>query len=352
MKALVVITGRGLGGDAVIANNIIEGLEAKGVECEIALDESAPGLLFKKKKRTWHKIKIPQAGGHAATKASSIKAAFKMLVATFKVRSLIKKLDVDLVVGVIGGGAIVGSVGAKLARKPGVSIISTPLDSKVCPKLNPCFVLPEMMRLLPSELPKNIEATLYPLSEGVGSGDSKVAFEKLKEYPKFDENKKTILFSSGSSIFKGIIDGANNFAKFSDDYNILLVGLPLKEEYLDDLDENIIYLGYIDWMSHLLTFLDLAVLTDDGVLLEETLASKLPIVTVTKVKWGRYHNMAGVFKGAIIESDIDHLNENIFKAFDEFDELKKNAVKYSKEALETKSSLASKMIDCVKNSNF
>lgn len=61
MKALIVITGRGLGGDSVIAYNIIEGLEAKGVQCEIALDESAPGLLFKKKGRTWHKIKIPQA---------------------------------------------------------------------------------------------------------------------------------------------------------------------------------------------------------------------------------------------------------------------------------------------------
>ena len=134
MKALIVITGRGLGGDSVIAYNIIEGLEAKGVQCEIALDESAPGLLFKKKGRTWHKIKIPQAGGHAATKASSVKAAFKMLTATFKARSLIKKLGVDIVVGVIGGGAIVGSVGAKLAGKPGVSIISTPLDSKICPK--------------------------------------------------------------------------------------------------------------------------------------------------------------------------------------------------------------------------
>ena len=226
MKALIVITGRGLGGDSVIAYNIIEGLEAKGVQCEIALDESAPGLLFKKKGRTWHKIKIPQAGGHAATKASSIKAAFKMLTATFKARSLIKKLNVDFVVGVIGGGAIVGSVGAKLAGKPGISIISTPLDSKICPKFNQCYSLPEMKYFLPEQLPKNIEHTLYPLSEGVGNGDYKIALEKLKESPKFDENKKTILFSSGSSIFKGIINGANNFAKITDEYNILLVGLP------------------------------------------------------------------------------------------------------------------------------
>ncbi len=348
MKALVVITGRGLGGDAVIANNIIEGLEDNGVQCEIALDESAPGLLFKKKGRTWHKIRIPQAGGHAATKASSIKAAFKMLTATFRARSLIKKLDVDLVVGVIGGGAIVGSVGAKLARKPAVSVIATPLDSKICPKFNKCFSLPEMKHFLPEQLPKNIENVLYPLDDDVGRGDSKIALEKLKESPKFDENKKTILFSSGSSIFKGIIKGANNFAKITDDYNILLVGLPLKEGYLDNLDDGVIYLGYIDWMSHLLSYLDLAVLTDDGILLEETLASQIPIVTVTKVKWGRYHNMAGVYKGAIIESDIDNLNDNIFKAFDEFDSLKKNAIKYSKESLDAKSKLAKKMVDVVK----
>ena len=348
MKALVVITGRGLGGDAVISNNIIEGLEDKGVQCEIALDESAPGLLFKKKGRTWHKIRIPQAGGHAATKASSIKAAFKMLTATFRARSLIKKLDVDLVVGVIGGGAIVGSVGAKLARKPAVSVIATPLDSKICPKFNKCFALPEMKYFLPEQLPKNIENILYPLDDDVGRGDSKIALEKLKESPKFDENKKTILFSSGSSIFKGIIKGANNFAKITDDYNILLVGLPLKEGYLDNLDDGVIYLGYIDWMSHLLSYLDLAVLTDDGILLEETLASQIPIVTVTKVKWGRYHNMAGVYKGAIIESDIDNLNDNIFKAFDEFDSLKKNAIKYSKESLDAKSKLAKKMVDVVK----
>ncbi|WP_299525574.1 glycosyltransferase [uncultured Methanobrevibacter sp.] len=348
MKALVIITGRGLGGDAVIANNIIEGLEAKGIQCEIALDESAPGLLFKKKGRTWHKIKIPQAGGHAATKATAIKAAFKMISATFKARRLIKKLNADFVVGVIGGGAIVGSVGAKLARKPAVSIVATPLDSKICPKFNQSFALPEMSYLLPENLPKNLDKTLYPLKEGVGDGNPNVALEKLKESSKFDENKKTILFSSGSSIFKGIIEGANNFSKITDDYNILLVGLPLKEDYLDELDENVIYLGYIDWMNHLLTYLDLAVLTDDGVLLEETLASELPIVTVTKVKWGRYHNMAGVFKGAIIESDIDNLNDNIFKAFDEFDELKKNAIKYSKDSLEAKSKLAQRIIDVVK----
>ena len=44
-----------------------------------------------------------------------------MLTATFKARSLIKKLDVDIVVGVIGGGAIVGSVGARVWANQGIN---------------------------------------------------------------------------------------------------------------------------------------------------------------------------------------------------------------------------------------
>lgn len=48
MKALIVITGRGMGGDAVNALNITKALEKIGFQCEIALDTNAPGLLFKK----------------------------------------------------------------------------------------------------------------------------------------------------------------------------------------------------------------------------------------------------------------------------------------------------------------
>ena len=143
MKALIVITGRGLGGDAVVAYNLIDALEKKGVHCEIALDESASGILFKKKGYNWHKIIVPRAGGHTATKLSSLKAACKMLPATFKIRSLIKKLDVDFVVGVIGGGSVVASVGAKLTKKPCATLCCTPLDMGVCPKLNHTIILPE-----------------------------------------------------------------------------------------------------------------------------------------------------------------------------------------------------------------
>ncbi|MEE1156284.1 MAG: glycosyltransferase [Methanobrevibacter sp.] len=346
MRALVVITGRGLGGDAAVGYNVIAGLEEKGVHCEIALDESAPGILFKKKGLTWHKISIPQAGGHAATKLSSIKAAFKMFTATFKARNLIKKLDVDFVVGIIGGGSIVASVGAKLAGKPCATLCCTPLDMKVCPKLNHCIILPEYYLFRQDNLPDNLSKTYYPLNDDVNSGDGSIAFEKLKEYPLFDENKKTILFSSGSSLFKGMIEAANNFADFTDEYNVLLIGYPMHDEYMDLINQDkVIYLGFLDWLNHLYDYIDLAVLTDDGVMIEEVLACDVPIVTITKIKWGRYHNIAGIFEGAIMESSMEDANETILSAFENYGSIKDNADSYAEKLLDAKSSLAQKIID-------
>ena len=349
MKALLVVTGRGLGGDAAIALNVIKALERKGVQCEIALDESAPGILFKKHGYTWHKISIPQAGGHAATKLSAAKGALKLIAATFKARSLIKRIDADFVIGVLGGGAIVGSLGAKFARKKAFSLISTPLDSKVCPKFNECFILPDLDKFKWDVLPKNTEKSYYPLAEDSGSGDAKTGLLKLKEYSDFDENKKTIVFSSGSSIFKGMIDGVSKVADFTDEYNLVLVGLPLHDEYLDEINKrNIIYAGYVDWINHLFKFADLAVLTDDGVSIQEALSSDTPIVALTHVKWGRYQNMAGVFKGAIVESSVDDVVLNVQKAFGEYDELCENASKYGKLCLEASDVLAEKMLKRVK----
>ena len=346
MNALVIITGRGLGGDAVVAYNVISALEKKGVHCEIALDESAPGTIFKKNGLTWHKISIPQAGGHAATKVSSLKAAFKMFTATFKARRLIKKLDVDFVVGIIGGGAIVASVSAKFAGKPCATLCSTPLDMKVCPKLNHTIILPEYYLFREDVLPENLSKTYYPLNDDVDSGDGNIALEKLKEYSLFDENKKTILFSSGSSLFKGMIEAANNFVNFTDEYNILLIGYPMHDEYGDLINrDKIIYLGFLDWLNHLYNYIDLAVLTDDGVMIEEVLACEVPIVTITKIKWGRYHNMEGIFKGAILETDIENANETILNAFENYDSIKDRADIFSKELLDAKPKLAQKIID-------
>lgn len=345
MKALFVVTGRGLGGDAAIALNLIKSFEKRGVNCEIALDESAPGILFKKNGYSWHNISIPQAGGHAATKLSAVKGASKLVTATFKARSLIKRENYDFVIGVLGGGAIVGSLGAKLARKKAFSLISTPLDSKVCPKFNECFIFPEIDKFRWDVLPKNIERSFYPLSQDAGDGDAKVGLSKLKEYSSFDENKKTILFSSGSSIFKGMVDAICKVSDYTDEYNLVLVGIPLDDEYLDEIKKrDIIYAGYIDWINHLFKFADLAVLTDDGVSLQEALCTETPIVALTHVKWGRYQNMAGIFKGAIVESSVDDVVKNVEYAFDNYDSITENASKYGKICLEASDALADKIL--------
>jgi UDP-N-acetylglucosamine--N-acetylmuramyl-(pentapeptide) pyrophosphoryl-undecaprenol N-acetylglucosamine transferase len=350
MKALVVVTGRGLGGDAVVAYNLIDALEKKGVHCEIALDESASGILFKKKGYTWHKITVPRAGGHTATKWSSFKAACKMLPASFKIRSLIKKLDVDFVVGVIGGGSVVASVGAKLTNKPCATLCCTPLDMSVCPRLNPTIILPEYYLFREENLPDNLSKTYYPIEDNITSGNAEIALEKLKEYPLFDENKKTILFSSGSSLFKGMIEAANNFTEVIDDYNVVLIGYPMEDEYLELINEDkIIYLGFLDWLNHLYDFIDLAVLTDDGVMIEEVLACEVPIVTITKIKWGRYHNMEGLFKGAILETDMEDANETILYAFDSYDSLHENVLIFSDIINNAKSDLADQIIDICGN---
>ncbi len=345
MKCLFIVTGRGLGGDAMTALNAMKALERKGVQCEIALDASAHGSLFEKHGYEWHRISVPHAGGHSATKLSALKGAGKLFTATFKARSLIKKLKVDFVVGVLGGGAIVASLGGKVARKPTFSLISTPLDSKVCPKFNHCYILPELDKFRWETLPKNMDKAFYPLADNMGDGDPDIALQKLKEYPNFDENKKTIAFSSGSSIFKGMIDGINIVADKTDEYNLVLVGLPLKEEYSELIDENkIIYAGYIDWINHLFKFADLTVLTDDGVSLEEAFTNGKPIVALTRVKWGRYQNMAGVFKGAMIESNVEDVYESIEEAFANYDSLKKNALVYGEQCLNAADDLANDIL--------
>ena len=345
MKVLVIVTGRGLGGDAMVALNVIKVLEKRGIECEIALDKTAPGVLFEKNGYSWHKISIPQAGGHSATKLSALKGALKLITATFKARKAIKKSKADFVIGILGGGAIVGSLGAKFARKPCFSLISTPLDSKVCPKFNQCYILPELDMFRWEKLPANMDKAFYPLADNVGQGDEKIALEKLKEYPNFDESKKTIVFSSGSSIFKGTLDAINLVADKTDEYNLVLVGIPLHDEYYDLIDEDkIIYVGYIDWINHLFKFSDLTVLTDDGVSLEEAFTCGKPIVALTRVKWGRYQNMAGVFKGAMIESEVSDVCQSIDEAFENYDSLQENALIYGKQCMEAGDYLVDRML--------
>lgn len=346
MKVLLVITGRGMGGDAVNALNIIQALEKKDIQCEIALDYNAPGLLFKNNGYTWHKVSVPQAGGHAATKLAILKAGFKSIKAVFQTKKLIKKLNVDVVVGIIGGGAIVGCVAAKLARIPAVGIIDTPTDTKVCTRLNTCLVLPEAKLFRSDVIPDNVYKSFFPLASGLTKGNKANALEKIKEVIEetseeniFDENKPSILFSSGSSLFEMMAKAVANATnpKLSDlyeKYNIFLVGVPLEDSYLDLINhKKVINLGYINWIRDLYELIDFAVLTDDGVMIQEAIACKLPAIALTRVKYGRYHNMAGIFPGAVIESELENLNEKIEETIVNLDEIKFKTKKYSKKVL-------------------
>ncbi|WP_409199933.1 glycosyltransferase family 1 protein [Methanobrevibacter sp. DSM 116169] len=354
MKALVVITGRGLGGDAVNALNIIRSLEKHGIECELALDKSAPGVLFEKNGYSWNKVKIPQAGGHAANKLTTFKAGLKIIQATFTMRKLIKKLNVDIVVGVIGGGAVIGCLGAKIARVPAIGVIDTPLDTKICTKLNRCIVLPEAELFRAKQLPSNVERVFFLMKPDYKKGNPKNALNKIKEESEknnfvFDENKKTILFSSGSSLFEMMAKAVSEFADKHNDYNIVLIGVPLKEEFNKFLkNKKIINLEYINWVDDLYEFVDLAVLTDDGLMIQESVACNLPAVALTRVKYGRYHNMEGIFKGAILEAEYDELDNKINEAFNSLDSLKENSKKYSKEIFESNDKVAKIVLEEIK----
>jgi UDP-N-acetylglucosamine--N-acetylmuramyl-(pentapeptide) pyrophosphoryl-undecaprenol N-acetylglucosamine transferase len=334
MKALFIVTGRGIGGDAVTALNIARALSNQGVDCEFALDRSAPGLLFKKNDLSWHKISIPQAGGHAATKASLAKAAIKTSKAAWEASRLCKKVNPQVVVGVIGGGAVVGCIAAKLANIPAVGILITPADAKVCTKIATTVALPES-NLFHMEIEnKTIHKAYSPVKPDIIKGDKEKALEMMP--PEFNEQRPTILFSSGSSLFEKMAEGAANLGKSGLDANILVVGEVLEEKYKELLKEkNVIYLGYIDWIRDLYKLVDIAVVTDDGMMIHEAIASQIPIIALLGVKWGRYHNLADVFKGAVLECNAENIKEVTLSALNNLEEMKENALKYSTDVLDS-----------------
>ena len=360
MKALLVITGRGLGGDAVIGLNIIKSLESKGVHCEIALDESAPGLLFKKQGYSWYKISIPQAGGHAATKWTTVKAGLKTINAIFKARKLIKKTKPDVVVGIIGGGAVIGCCAAKLTKVPSVGILSTPLDTNICTRISRSIVFPEAQLFRQDIIPENVSKSYFPVDSEVVKGDKNNGIKsivdfttKLKQKNKnaisFDESKKTILFSSGSTLFEKMAKAVSNFSKISDKYNIICIGDPLEEEYLDWFDESkMIYLSYVNWIKDLYEVVDLAILTDDGMMLQEAMVCEVPTIALLKVKYGRYHNMGEVFSDAVIESELDNLEENIENAMSNLDDIKLKVKSYREDILSSEDNISNIIINEIK----
>ncbi len=360
MKALLVITGRGIGGDAVVGLNVIKALESKGIECEIALDKNAPGLLYKKKGYSWHKVSIPQAGGHAASKLSALKAGLRTITASFKTMNLIRKVKPDIVVGIIGGGAVIGSLSSKLARTKCVSLINTPLDTKVCSKLNECIILPENNLFKTENLDSKFNKTFFPINPNIDAGNYENGIKEIEKHissknddniAKFDKDKKTILFSSGSSLFEGTVKALKNFVdEYGGQYNILLVGDPLKKEYLEMVDETkVINLGYINWISDCYAISDLAVLTDDGNMVQESIVCNLPVITLTRVKYGRYHNIASIYEGIVFESEIDTANDIIINTLNNIDSIKTKMSPYKKGILESNDKISEIIIRNVKN---
>ncbi len=345
LKALFIVTGRGMGGDSVTAINIARALSNHDVECEFALDHTAPGILFKKNNIEWHKTSIPQAGGHAATKASLAKAAFKTFKASWETSRLCRKIRPDVVVGVIGGGAVVGCLAALLAKIPSVGILITPADAQVCTRITTTVALPESNLFQMDLTNTNIHKAYSPVSPDIIVGSKDKALELMP--PEFDKDRPSILFSSGSSLFGKMALGAAELAMSDLDANIIVVGEPLEGEVVREhlIDENIIYLEYIDWMQDLYKLIDLAVLTDDGMMIHEAVACQLPVVALLGVKWGRYHNLAAVFRGAVLETELDNIEEVTRKAFSEIDGMKSNALKYGNDVLGSSDKIAQIIYD-------
>jgi UDP-N-acetylglucosamine--N-acetylmuramyl-(pentapeptide) pyrophosphoryl-undecaprenol N-acetylglucosamine transferase len=76
---------------------------------------------------------------------------------------------------------------------------------------------------------------------------------------------------------------------------------------------------------------DIAVVKDDGMMIHEAMAWGIPVVALFGVKYGRYHNLAAVFKGAVLESELENLDDVLEKAFTNINEMKQKAVKYGEE---------------------
>jgi len=346
MKALFMVTGRGIGGDAAIALNISKALTKYGVNCEFALNYGASGLLFKKHGIKWHETSIPQAGGHAATKLTLAKGGFKTTKAIFEALKLYRKVKPDVVVGSIGGGAIVGCLAAKIAGIPSVGIVSTPSDSKVS-KFTTTVALPESPLFKLNINDENVHKAYMPINPDVVTGSKEKALELIPEG--YDPALPTLLLSSGSTLFEKMALAAPKLRNSAVKVNIVVIGHPLDEKYREYLDtDGILYLGYIDWVRDLYKLADFVIITDDGVMLHEAIACNLPIITLLRVKYGRYHNMGEIFKGAMVESELNNLDQTVNAFLSDIDKTKHKASQYGKDVLESSDKIAKIIYEKIK----
>ncbi|MCD7781759.1 MAG: glycosyltransferase family 1 protein [Methanosphaera sp.] len=345
MKLLIFVTGRGTGGDIVSAVNIKQCLEERDIESEIVLDPSAPGYYLKNHNINWIKSPIPAAGGHAATKSKLLKAGIKTVTSSIKAAHLIRKEHADGVIGSIGGGCVIGLLGAKLAHKPSVGIVLTPTDTRVSLKISPTVIMPESP-VYTKDVKSNHDfiKEYLPIKRDIIDGNKDNILDKLPST--FDPNKKSVLFASGSTLFDDMAKAARRYAQENSDVNIFLIGSPLHEGINEIIDvPNIMYLGYIDYIKDLYDLIDLAIITDDGLTLHETMACQIPVVVVIGVKYGRYHGLSKVFDGAVLESHVDNISSVVNEALDNIDDMKKSASKYSKDILDSPSNLVDFVID-------
>ena len=250
-------------------------------------------------------------------------------------RSRLIKKKADGVIGVIGGGSVIGCLSAKLAHVPAIGVVATPTDTKISLKCNPTLLLPESPAFTHKDdyvSNYEIQKQYSPIKMDIIHGDKNNILDKLPK--KYDANKKSILFASGSTLFDDMAKAARNYAQENDDVNIFLIGAPLHEGINKIIDHpNIINLGYINYINDLYDLVDLAVITDDGLTLHETIACEIPVVVVIGVKYGRYHGLSRVFDGAVIESNVDNITSVVNKALNNYDSMKEATTKYAKDII-------------------
>ncbi len=343
MKALFMVTGRGIGGDAAVALNIANTLSKYNFQCEFALNHGSIGSLFQKNGINWHETSIPQAGGHAATKTKLAKGGFKTIKAIYEAVKLFRRVKPDVVVGSVGGGAIVGCTAAKMARIPSVGISATPSDSRVA-KISTTVALPESPLFKSKTYNKKVYKSYMPINPDIIGGNREKALKMMPE--EFIPDLPTILLSSGSTLFEKMALAASKLRDSGIKANIVIIGHPLDEKYRKFLETpGILYLGYIDWVSDLFKLADFVIITDDGVMLHEALACNLPIITLLRVKYGRYHDMGRVFKGAMVESDLDDLDKIANEFLKNIDEKRDKAFYYGKEVLKAADKIAKIIVE-------
>ncbi len=340
MKALFVITGPGVGGDSAAALNISKSLAKYGVESEFALNHKSSGLLFKINGIKWHKTTVPAAGGHVASKLSLLKAAIKSIRGVFETARVIKKVNPDVVVGLSGGGAVIGCLSAKISNTPSVCILWTPIDAKICPRVaTACVASTESPLFIKETKFKNVHKSYSPIDPTVINGNKENALKLMPEG--YDKTLPTILLSSGSNLFEKMVLAASKLGKSGTQTNIVVVGLPQNKKCLKYLkDDNIMYLGFIDWIRDLYKLVDLVISSDDGIMVHEIIASGLPIITLQGVKWGRITQFPDIFKGALVQGHLETIDTEVKEALNNLDVMKENVSKYSKDILESTDRIA------------